>query len=99
MSMRAKPWDVSDGLWERIEPLLPKRERRFRYPGRKPYDDRLALQGILFVLHTVEQAVEKQLPPPTTSPGPTTKRTYAGQRRHQRRLSAAHALWALVAWT
>ncbi len=20
--MRAKPWDVSDGLWERIEPLL-----------------------------------------------------------------------------
>jgi len=50
--MRAKPWDVSDGLWERIEPLLPKRERRFRYPGRKPFDDRLALQGILFVLHT-----------------------------------------------
>ena len=27
-------------------------ERRFRYPGRKPFDDRLALQGILFVLHT-----------------------------------------------
>jgi transposase len=52
MSMRAKPWDVSDGLWGRIEPLLPKRERRFRYPGRKPFDERLALQGILFVLHT-----------------------------------------------
>src|SRR5437667_172951 len=52
MGMRAKPWDVSDGLWERIEPLLPKRERRFRYPGRKPFDDRLVLQGILFVLHT-----------------------------------------------
>ena len=34
--MRAKPWDVSDGLWERIEPLLPVRQRRFRYPGRKP---------------------------------------------------------------
>ena len=50
--MRAKPWDVSDGLWERIEPLLPKKERRFRYPGRKRFDDRLALQGILFVLHT-----------------------------------------------
>ena len=48
--MRAKPWDVPDGLWERIEPLLPRRERRFRYPGRKPFDDRLALQGILFVL-------------------------------------------------
>ena len=50
--MRAKPWDVSDGLWERIEPLLPRRERRFRYSGRKPFDDRLALQGILFVLRT-----------------------------------------------
>jgi transposase len=50
--MRAKPWEVSDGLWERIEPLLPKKPRRFRYPGRRPFDDRLALQGILFVLHT-----------------------------------------------
>jgi transposase len=53
MSMRAKPWDVSDELWERFEAVLPeKEERRFRYPGRKPFDDRLALQGILFVLHT-----------------------------------------------
>ena len=50
--MRAKPWDVPDGLWERIEPLLPRKPRRFRHPGRKPFDDRLALQGILFVLHT-----------------------------------------------
>jgi transposase len=43
---------VQDGLWQRIEPLLPTRPRRFRYPGRKPLDDRLVLQGILFVLHT-----------------------------------------------
>jgi transposase len=50
MSMRAKPWVVPDGLWERIEPLLPVRQRRFRYPGRKPLDDRQVLQGILFVL-------------------------------------------------
>jgi len=50
--MRAKPWDVADGLWDRIEPLLPKQQRRFRYPGRKPLDDRRVLQGILFVLHT-----------------------------------------------
>ena len=50
--MRAKPWEVPDGLWERIEPLLPVRQRRFRYPGRKPLDDRQVLQGILFVLHT-----------------------------------------------
>ncbi|MGV9847149.1 IS5 family transposase [Streptomyces fungicidicus] len=50
--MGASPWIVSDDLWERIEPLLPKRERRFRYPGRKPVPDRQALCGILFVLHT-----------------------------------------------
>ena len=46
------PWVVSDPLWQRIEPLLPKVERRFRYPGRKRLPDRQALQGILFVLHT-----------------------------------------------
>src|SRR5215208_1734643 len=50
--MSAKPWVVSDELWKRIEPLLPKVERRFRFPGRKRLDDRAALQGILFVLHT-----------------------------------------------
>jgi transposase len=50
--MAVAPWIVVDGLWERFEPLLPKRERRFRYPGRKRLDDRAALQGILFVLHT-----------------------------------------------
>ena len=50
--MRAKPWEVPDGLWQRIEPLLPGRQRIFRYPGRKPLDDRRVLQGILFVLHT-----------------------------------------------
>src|SRR5919202_945507 len=41
------PWVVPDGLWERIEPLLPKRPRRFRYPGRKPFDDRRGLCGKL----------------------------------------------------
>ena len=50
--MRESPWVVSDGLWERVEPLLPRRPRRFRYPGRKPLDDRQVLSGILFVLHT-----------------------------------------------
>src|SRR6266480_6255902 len=50
--MAAAPWIVSDELWELIEPLLPKVERRFRYPGRKRLPDRLALQGILFVLQT-----------------------------------------------
>jgi transposase len=47
-----RPWEVEDGLWELIEPLLPKVERRFRHPGRKRLDDRKALCGILFVLYT-----------------------------------------------
>jgi transposase len=46
------PWIVSDELWELVQPLLPRKERRFRYPGRKRLPDRQALQGILFVLHT-----------------------------------------------
>src|SRR5947208_9067568 len=50
--MAAAPWIVSDELWELVEPLLPVKERRFRYPGRKRLPDREALQGILFVLHT-----------------------------------------------
>ncbi|GAA3689408.1 IS5 family transposase [Lentzea roselyniae] len=49
---RRRPWEVEDELWELIEPLLPKVERRFRYPGRKRLDDRKALCGILFVLYT-----------------------------------------------
>ena len=32
--------------------MLPQKQRRFRYPGRRPLDDRRVLQGILFVLHT-----------------------------------------------
>src|SRR5438034_9726631 len=44
---------VSDELWEVLQPLLPPpKPRRFRYPGRKPLDDRKALTGILFVLKT-----------------------------------------------
>lgn len=45
-------FEVSDELWAEIEPLIPVRERRRRYPGRKAIDDRLALNGILHVLHT-----------------------------------------------
>ena len=43
---------VPEALWVEVEPLLPVPERRFRYPGRRRFDDRLVLQGILFVLHT-----------------------------------------------
>lgn len=47
----AKPI-VSDELWEIVEPLIPKVERRFRHPGRKRIPDRQVLTGILFVLKT-----------------------------------------------
>jgi transposase len=44
---------VEDRLWKLVEPLLPApKPRRFRYPGRKPLDNRKALTGILFVLKT-----------------------------------------------
>jgi transposase len=44
---------VTDALWERLEPLLPRPpQRRFRFPGRKPLDYRKILTGILFVLKT-----------------------------------------------
>jgi transposase len=46
------PWIVSDELWQRIEPLLPKPQRNRRHPGRKRIPDRKVLCGILFVLHT-----------------------------------------------
>lgn len=45
------PWIVSDELWDRLEPLPPQRERRFRHPGRKSVPDREVLGRILYVLH------------------------------------------------
>jgi len=48
----AKPL-IDDELWTVIEPLLPApKPRRFRYPGRKPIDNRRALTGVVFVLKT-----------------------------------------------
>jgi transposase len=46
------PWIVPDGLWARIEPLLPVVPRRIDHPGRRRLDDRKVLCGILFVLYT-----------------------------------------------
>ena len=47
----AKPI-LDDQLWKIVEPIIPKKKRRFRYPGRKPVSNRAALTGILFVLKT-----------------------------------------------
>lgn len=41
---------VSDELWARVEPLLPKHHSPGVEGGRPPVDDRAALTGILFVL-------------------------------------------------
>jgi transposase len=43
---------LTDELWERLEPLIPVRPRRFRHPGRRRADDRAALEGILYVIRT-----------------------------------------------
>ena len=44
---------VLDGLWQRVQPLLPQHPPRcFRHPGRFPRDDRAALAGIVHVLIT-----------------------------------------------
>lgn len=42
---------VTDDLWERIAPLLPKQPPRLK-GGRPPVDARATLTGILFVLRT-----------------------------------------------
>lgn len=44
--------EIIDQLWDRLEPLLPQRTRRYRHPGRLRRDDRAALAGILHVLRT-----------------------------------------------
>ncbi len=48
--MAVEPWRVPELLWREIEPLIPRPQRRFRYPGRKRLDDRACLEGILYVL-------------------------------------------------
>jgi transposase len=48
----AKPI-LTDELWEVVKRLLPPaKPRRFKYPGRRPIEDRATLTGILFVLRT-----------------------------------------------
>lgn len=56
---KARSWDVSDEFWERVEPLIPKRERSAgrlyqRRPGggRKHMDPRRIFEAILFALRT-----------------------------------------------
>jgi len=48
---RAPGWRVSDELWGRVEPLLP-RYRKSKAGGRPRRDPRQVLDGILYVLRT-----------------------------------------------
>jgi transposase len=45
---------LSEHLWQRIEPLLPKpkKRRNVQHAGRKPADPRAVMTGIVFVLKT-----------------------------------------------
>jgi transposase len=47
----AEAWRIPDELWQRIEPLLPRR-RRSRKGGRPPLAYRPVLDGIFYVLRT-----------------------------------------------
>ena len=56
---KAKSWEVTDGFWMRVEPLIPVRQRltdqtyaRKVGGGRKPKDARLVFEGIVYVLRT-----------------------------------------------
>lgn len=52
VSGKRPPLEVSDEVWDLLEPLLPVSERRLRYSGRRRSPDPQALRGILFVLRT-----------------------------------------------
>lgn len=43
---------LDDGLWTLMEPLIPRKKRRRKNPGRLPIQARLCLEGIIFVLKT-----------------------------------------------
>lgn len=57
---KTQSWEVSDGFWERVQPLipaLPKRDpdkdyKRKSGGGRKPMDSRKVFEGIVYVLRT-----------------------------------------------
>lgn len=56
---RANSWEVTDDFWQRVEPLVPVRQRPadkayVRQPGagRKPKGARLVFEAIVYVLRT-----------------------------------------------
>ena len=56
---KAKSWEVTDEFWQRVETLVPQRQRvesqsysRKAGGGRKPKDPRLVFEAIVYVLRT-----------------------------------------------
>lgn len=56
---KVQSWEVSDALWERVQPFLPQPQRdptktyqRKTGGGRKPLEYRRVFEGIVFVLRT-----------------------------------------------
>lgn len=56
---KVESWEVSDAFWQRVEPLIPKRQRdphkqyrRQAGAGRPPKNARLVFEAIVYVLRT-----------------------------------------------
>lgn len=52
-------WEVSDAFWQRVEPLIPERQREARKDyvrkpggGRKPKEARVVFEAVVYVLRT-----------------------------------------------
>jgi transposase len=59
LQSRRPSWEVSDAFWQRVEPLIPQRQREagkdyVRKPGggRKPKEARVVFEAIVYVLRT-----------------------------------------------
>jgi putative transposase len=64
---RTKPWELSDEVWERVQPLIPERPAHPK-GGRPAQSDRQMLSAILYVLRTGIQwnALPRELGASTT---------------------------------
>jgi putative transposase len=66
-TIRTRPWEVSDELWKRVEPLIPERVSHAR-GGRPAEDDRKMFTAIVYILRTGIQwnALPRELGASTT---------------------------------
>jgi len=64
---RTRPWEVSDQMWEKVQPLIPPAPSHAK-GGRPRMDDRRAFEAIIYVLSTGIQwnALPRELGASTT---------------------------------